>query len=384
MSAHRSLDREAPHDVVPGVFRHRPLEHLGHAAHRTGRDRNPRRERLEQRDRSALVARGERDHVHGRIEPREVAAPAQPEHPALHPEPAGALPELSLPLPSAPHHEQPPGGTVHAAEPRAGVQHQLVVLDRTSHPTIPTTRSSGAIPSRAGPPRRKRVSSSPSGTTREPLRCGDLQPLGHLVPLRACEHDQAGGEAGKPALDLEKETGAERWEVVAPEYVAMERCGCKPARAHWRRRDVPACPLWPCGYGTMLARSARNRLLRSRSTDRSREGRTSRAIAGIIVGSTPRSRAYQHHVAHAALEVDGDQAGAEAVGFQPAREVHHVDGGPTHVQARGDPMDEEAVFRQSRSAFTIQRCGVLVMASGMRAVALRASTTILECSITLA
>ena len=90
------------------------------------------------------------------------------------------------------------------------------------------------------------------------------------------------------------------------------------------------------------------------------------------------------HVAHAALEVDGDQAGAEAVGFQPAREVHHVDGGPTHVQARGDPMDEEAVFRQSRSAFTIQRCGVLVMASGMRAVALRASTTILECSITLA
>ena len=165
MSAHRSLDREAPHDVVPGVFRHRPLEHLGHAAHRTGRDRNPRRERLEQRDRSALVARGERDHVHGRIEPREVAAPAQPEHPALHPEPAGALPELSLPLPSAPHHEQPPGGTVHAAEPRAGVQHQLVVLDRDQPPHDPHHPLLRGDPQPGRSTARKRVSSSPSGTT---------------------------------------------------------------------------------------------------------------------------------------------------------------------------------------------------------------------------
>jgi len=153
------------------------------------------------------------------------------------------------------------------------------------------------------------------------------------------------------------------------------------ALAAARRPSVPALAVW---VWTMLGRSARNRLLRSRSTDRSREGRTSRAISGIILGSTPRSRAYQTMSPPPLSRLPAIRRVRKPWVSSPRARFTTVDGGPAHVQARDDPMDEEAVFRQSRSAFTIQRCGVSVRAPGMRAVALRASTTTLECSITLA
>ncbi len=209
-------------------------------AHAGRHDRPRRRQRLDERDRRPLVARGVHHHVEVAVDRGEVAPPAEERHLPVEAQLAAERLERG-PLLAVPHEREAGVGLALPDDPR-GPQEGGHVLDRheAAHHPHERRRLRGSPPRPAARPaaagRRGGASSRPSGTTRIFSAARDAEAHEVLLHRLRHRHERVRG-GGEPRLEPAEE-GRLRGREVPAQHVAVE--GVNDGGNARRTRGEPA------------------------------------------------------------------------------------------------------------------------------------------------
>ena len=301
-------------------------------------------QRLDERHRRALVARGVHDHVEVAVDRRHVAPPAEEVHGARR-GPAGAQTRLERGalLAVADEREAAVGPRL-AARGRGARRKVGTSLIGTSRPTMPTSGASSGTPAsrrrapRGSAPREAARARGPSGIDADLVRRGPRPaPTRSLLHGLGDRDERVGQRAPAARSSAAEERGLQRAEIAAQD-VAVDRCGRRRARRARRAASRPSSArLGGVGVDDRgpIARGSGGRAPRAPAGRDS--GRISRPRpASVLAGDTLLRRESRAGCPRAAPP-GRRRAASRSRGAESRRQEDHVDRRAADVEAGEEP-----------------------------------------------